>query len=136
MDKRNGGSIEGEGEKGTIMRERRVGLAVWIKHTRMAKNLRKFGTIHYISKRLNYVSMYVGAHELDDMVKTLQKMHFVLKVEPSHRHEIPTEYSNSKPDKAKEFDYQLEKNQLMALAESLVSDPGTKVESAPAPQKN
>ncbi len=101
------------------MRDRRIGLAVWIKHPRMAKNLRKYGTIHFVSKRLNYVSMYVDANEIEETIRSLEKMHFVLKVERSHRHEIPTEYSNSKPDKAKEFDYQLEKTQLMALTESL-----------------
>jgi len=104
------------------MRDRRVGLAVWIKHPRMAKNLRKFGTIHFVSKRLNYVSMYVDANEIDETIRHLEKMHFVLKVERSHRHEIPTEYNNAKPDKAKEFDYQLEKTQLMALTESLTAE--------------
>jgi uncharacterized protein YlbG (UPF0298 family) len=104
------------------MRERRIGLAVWIKHPRLAKNLRRFGTVHFVSKRLQYVSMYVDANELDDTIRTLEKMHFVLKVEKSYRHEIPTEYNNSKPDKAKEYDYQLEKTQLMALTESLTAE--------------
>ena len=113
------------------MREKRLGLAVWIKNPRVAKNLRKFGTIHYVSKRLNYVAMYVSADEIDDTIKTLERLHFVTKVERSHRHEIPTEYNNSKPDKAKEFDYQLEKTQLMALTEALI-DTGVKVESSSA----
>ncbi|QOT00795.1 YlbG family protein [Brevibacterium sp. JNUCC-42] len=104
------------------MRLKRLGVAIWIKNPRVAKNLRKFGTIHYVSKRLNYVSMYVDADEIEQVIPQLERLHFVLKVERSHRHEIPTEYNNSKPDKAKEFDYQLEKNQLMALAESLISD--------------
>ncbi len=113
------------------MREKRLGLAVWIKNSRVAKNLRKFGTIHYVSKRLNYVSMYVDANEIEDTIKTLEKLHFVTKVERSHRHEIPTEYNNSKPDKAKEFDYQLEKTQLIALTESLINE-NTKAESSSA----
>ncbi|WP_139489406.1 YlbG family protein [Brevibacillus dissolubilis] len=104
------------------MRERRIGLAVWIKHPRLAKNLRKYGTIHYVSKRLNYVSMYVGEQEIDQVTRELERLNFVLKVERSHRHEIPTEYNNAKPDKQKEFDYQLEKNQLKAIAESLLID--------------
>ena len=104
------------------MRARRIGLAVWVKHPRAAKNLRKFGTIHYISKRLNYVSMYVDESQLEEIIRSMEKLHFVTKVERSHRHEIPTEYSNSKPDKAKEFDYRLEKTQLMALTESLMNE--------------
>ncbi|WP_232699633.1 YlbG family protein [Brevibacillus daliensis] len=104
------------------MRQKRLGVAVWIKNPRVARNLRKFGTIHYVSKRLNYVSMYVDAEQIEQVVPQMERLHYVLKVERSHRHEIPTEYNNAKPDKAKEFDYQLEKNQLMALAESLISD--------------
>lgn len=111
------------------MRDKRLGLAVWIKNPRVAKNLRRFGSIHFVSKRLNYVAMYVEADEIDDTIKTLEKLHFVTKVERSHRHEIPTEYNNSKPDKAKEFDYQLEKTQLMALTESLIQE-SAKVESS------
>lgn len=104
------------------MRERRLGLAVWVKNVRAAKNLRKFGTIHYVSKRLNYVSMYVDANKIDETIRVLERLSFVTKVERSHRHEIPTVYNNARPDKAKEFDYRLEKSQLMALAESLTAD--------------
>ncbi|WNC17087.1 YlbG family protein [Brevibacillus brevis] len=104
------------------MRERRLGVAVWVKNTRAAKNLRKFGTIHYISKRLNYVSMYVDANQIDETIRIMEKLHFVTKIERSHRHEIPVEYNNARPDKAKEYDYKQEKSQLMALAETLTSD--------------
>ncbi|WP_312108845.1 YlbG family protein [Brevibacillus reuszeri] len=104
------------------MRERRLGVAVWVKNTRAAKNLRKFGTIHYISKRLNYVSMYVDANQLDETIRVMEKLHFVTKIERSHRHEIPVEYNNARPDKAKEYDYKQEKNQVMALAETLVTE--------------
>ncbi|WP_019122781.1 YlbG family protein [Brevibacillus massiliensis] len=104
------------------MRERRLGLAVWVKHPRAAKNLRKFGTIHYISKRLNYVAMYVDANSLDETIRTMERLHFVTRVERSHRHEIPTVYNNAKPDRAKEFDYELEKTQLMALTETLLTE--------------
>lgn len=106
------------------MRERRLGVAVWVKNTRAAKNLRKFGTIHYISKRLNYVSMYVDANQIDETIRMMEKLHFVTKIERSHRHEIPIEYNNARPDKAKEYDYKQEKSQLMALAETLQSEDG------------
>jgi len=104
------------------MRERRLGVAVWVKNTRAAKNLRKFGSIHYISKRMQYVSMYVDANHIDETIRILEKLNFVTKVERSHRHEIPTEYNNARPDKAKEYDYKQEKHQVMSLAESLTAD--------------
>jgi uncharacterized protein YlbG (UPF0298 family) len=117
------------------MRERRLGVAVWVKNTRAAKNLRRFGTIHYISKRLNYVSMYVDANQIDETIRTMEKLHFVTKVERSHRHEIPVEYNNSKPDKAKEYDYRQEKSQLLALAETIMSDGAKAEEARPEPSR-
>lgn len=112
------------------LREKRLGLAVWIKHSRMAKNLRKFGTIHYISKRLHYVSMYVDASQIDAIIQTMERLPFVIRVERSHRHEIPIEYNNARPDKAKEYDYRQEKNQLIALADSLAESSGSETEQA------
>ncbi|MET3289839.1 YlbG family protein [Brevibacillus fluminis] len=104
-------------------REKRLGLAVWIKNPRVAKHLRKFGSIHYVSKRLNYVSMYVGADVFENTVRQMEKLPFVTRIERSHRHEIPTTYNNAKPDKAKEFDYHLEKTQLIALTEMMLGEP-------------
>jgi uncharacterized protein YlbG (UPF0298 family) len=116
------------------MRERRLGVAVWVKNTRAAKSLRKFGTIHYISKRLNYVSMYVDADGIDETIRTMEKLHFVTKIERSHRHEIPVVYNNAKPDKAKEYDYKQEIHQVMALADMLAQDdPGQTVASKSTP---
>jgi len=112
------------------MREKRLGVAVWVKNVRAAKNLRKFGTIHYISKRLNYVSMYVDANEIDEAIRIMEKLHFVTKVERSHRHEIPVVYNNAKPDKAKEYDYKQEKHQVLVLAESLLNEDASKTERA------
>lgn len=104
------------------MRDKRLGVAIWLKHPRMAKNLRKYGSIHYISKRLNYVSMYVDAAEINEVIRVMERLPFVTRVERSHRHEIPVEYNNAKPDKAKEYDYKQEKNQLIALADSLMEN--------------
>ncbi|MFY0543304.1 YlbG family protein [Brevibacillus sp. H7] len=112
------------------MREKRLGVAVWVKNTRAAKNLRKFGTIHYISKRLNYVSMYVDANEIDEAIRIMEKLHFVTRVERSHRHEIPVVYNNAKPDKAKEYDYKQEKHQVLSLAEALLDEEAPKSEGA------
>ncbi|RXT13635.1 YlbG family protein [Ammoniphilus sp. CFH 90114] len=99
------------------MRERRVGLAVWVKSNKAARNLRRYGNIHYVSRRLNYVSMYVKADEVNQLLEKIQRLDFVVRVERSHRHEIPTEYKNSKPDKAKEYDYKLEEKRIGLVEE-------------------
>ncbi|MED0675656.1 YlbG family protein [Aneurinibacillus thermoaerophilus] len=98
------------------MRERRVGLAVYVKNIKVARNLRKFGNIHYISRRLNYVSMYIAADTLEETIERISRLDFVTKVEKSYRHEIPVHYDNAKPDKAKEFDYKMEESQILSIA--------------------
>lgn len=98
------------------MRERRVGLAVYVKSLKAARNLRKFGNIHYMSRRLNYVSMYIAADTFEQTVERIARLDFVTRVEHSHRHEIKTVYDNAKPDKAKEFDYKMEESQILSIA--------------------
>lgn len=97
------------------MRERRIGLAVYVKNLKPARNLRKFGNVHYVSRRLNYVTMYAPAENIELTIERIARLDFVTKVERSHRHEIPTVYNNSKPDKAKELDYKFEQNQVLSL---------------------
>jgi uncharacterized protein YlbG (UPF0298 family) len=97
------------------MRERRVGLAVYVKNVKAARNLRKFGNIHYISRKLNYVSMYTAIDTLEETIERISRLDFVTRVERSHRHEIPIHYDNAKPDKAKEFDYKMEESQILSI---------------------
>lgn len=56
--------------------------------------------------------MYVAADRINEMIERMQKLDFVTRIERSHRHEIPREYKNSKPDKAKEYDYKLEETKV------------------------
>lgn len=70
----------------------RTGLAVWVKDLRKARSLGRLGNIHYMSKRLNYVCMYIDARKEQQLVNRIQKMPFVTRVEKSLRKEIPTEY--------------------------------------------
>jgi uncharacterized protein YlbG (UPF0298 family) len=97
------------------MREKRLGLAVYVKNVKSARNLRKFGNVHYVSRRLNYVSMYVPEDTLEQTIERISRLDFVTRVERSHRHEIPIYYDNAKPDKAKEFDYKMEETQLLSV---------------------
>lgn len=97
------------------MRQRRLGLAVWIKNVKAARQLRRYGNVHYVSRRMQYASMYVNAEKIDEIIEKLRQLDFVTRVERSYRHEIPVEYKNSKPDKAKEYDYKLEEQRIEEL---------------------
>lgn len=70
----------------------RTGLAVWVKDLRKARSLGRFGNIHYMSKRLKYVCLYIDARKEKQIINRIQRLPFVLRIEKSLRKEIPTEY--------------------------------------------
>lgn len=79
----------------------RTGLIVWVNDIKPAKNLERFGNIHYISKKMSYVVLYTFTEKLEDTMRGLQRLPYVKKIERSHRHEIQTEYASSTPDQFK-----------------------------------
>lgn len=85
----------------------RQGIIVWLYSLKQAKMLRKFGNVHFVSKRLKYVVLYCDLEEVESIMEKIQNYSFVKKVEPSYKPFLKTEYENSKPDKAKEYDYRM-----------------------------
>lgn len=94
-----------EGEKGML--GQRQGIIVWLYSLKQAKMLRKFGNVHFVSKRLKYVVLYCDLEDVETIMKKIENYSFVKKVEPSFKPFLKTEYENSKPDKAKEYDYRM-----------------------------
>lgn len=87
------------------MMTERTGLIVWVNDVKSAKGLERYGTIHYISKKMHYVAMYVHAEREEEIVRHLQKLSYVKKVEKSFRNEIPTEYNSNIPDKTRFYTF-------------------------------
>ena len=85
----------------------RQGLIVYVNQLKHAKSLRKYGHVHFISKRLKYVVMYCNRDEIESVINKVQRLPFVKDVVESYRPFVKTEYENSKPDKAKEYDYKV-----------------------------
>jgi uncharacterized protein YlbG (UPF0298 family) len=85
----------------------RQGLIVWLYNLKHAKTLRRFGNVHYVSKKMKYVVLYCNQDEIEALQDKFLSMSFVKKVEPSLKPFLKTEYENSKPDKAKEYDYKI-----------------------------
>lgn len=88
------------------MIKERTGLIVWISDLKSVKHLERYGNIHYISRKMFYVVLYMDSDQVDHTMKQLQKQPFVKKIERSYRNEIKTEYNNNSnnnniPDKAK-----------------------------------
>ncbi|PTX58294.1 uncharacterized protein YlbG (UPF0298 family) [Melghirimyces profundicolus] len=70
----------------------RLGLAVWVKDLKAARSLGRLGNIHYMSKRLKYVFLYVDGKKADQMIRRIEQMHFVTRVDRSLRRELETEF--------------------------------------------
>jgi len=83
----------------------RLGIIVWLSDTKSARNLEKYGTLHYISKKMFYAVLYVHADRAEETIKSIQRLPYVKKVERSYRAEIPTEYNNTIPDKTRFYSY-------------------------------
>lgn len=86
---------------------KRQGLIVWLYNLKNTKMLRRFGNVHFVSKRMKYAVLYCNQSELNALSEKLESLPFVKKVEPSYKPFLKTEFENAKPDKAKEYDYRI-----------------------------
>lgn len=74
---------------------KRLGLAVWLKDLRKARSLERLGNIHFISKRLKYVYMYIDEHAAETLIPQIERQPFVRRVDPSKRNQITLDFSQS-----------------------------------------
>lgn len=81
----------------------RTGLIVWTRELRSTKAFEKVGNVHYVSRKMKYVVLYVNAAEAEEIIAQLQKLPFVKSVERSLRGEIPTEYTGTLADKTRTY---------------------------------
>ncbi|KXH79877.1 YlbG family protein [Sporosarcina sp. HYO08] len=83
----------------------RQGIIIYLHHLKQAKSFRKYGHVHYISRRMKYIVLYCNQEDVDITMQKIERLPSVKKVLPSYRPFVKTEYENAKPDKAKEYDY-------------------------------
>ncbi len=63
----------------------RAGWIVWLDSPGVARQLEKYGHVHYVSKRMHYAVLYVNEEEAVAVRTKLLRLPFVQKVEPSYR---------------------------------------------------
>lgn len=85
----------------------RIGLIVWIRSLKQVRSLRKFGNVHYVSKKMKYAVVYCNHNEVDQVEKKLDSLPYVKSVDRSHIPFLKTEFEDPKKDKAKEYDYKI-----------------------------
>ncbi|GIN91486.1 YlbG family protein [Siminovitchia terrae] len=86
---------------------KRQGLIVWLYNLKNTKMLRRYGNVHFVSKRMKYAVLYCNQNEFEALSEKLESLPFIKKVEPSYKSDLKTEFENAKPDKAKEYDYRI-----------------------------
>lgn len=89
-----------DGGKRLLLPER-TGYIIWVSDLKAARVLEKYGSVHYMSRKMHYVVMYMNAERAEETVKTIGKLPFVRKIERSYRNEIKTEYSKDNEDKTR-----------------------------------
>ncbi|WP_259425622.1 YlbG family protein [Bacillus velezensis] len=88
------------------MENKRQGIIVYLHSLKHSKMLRKFGNVHYVSKRLKYVVLYCDMDVIEKTMEKISSYSYVKKVEPSYKPFLKLEFE-SKLDKAKEYDYKV-----------------------------
>lgn len=81
----------------------RRGLIVWVSDIRAAKTLERYGSLHYISKKMRYAVLYVDADRSEEICQKLKNIKFVKRIEFSYRNELKTEYNSHIPDKTRTY---------------------------------
>lgn len=89
------------------MRANRQGIIVWFQHMKNIKQIKRYGHLIYTSKKLKYAVIYVDQSELEDIEYKLLKLSFISKVDRSYKPFLQTNFENTKPDKAKQYDYKM-----------------------------
>lgn len=67
---------------------KRKSIIVWVYSLKQVVNLKKFGTIHYQSRKMNYVVLYTDDVNIEEKMASIKRLHFVRHVEISHMDEV------------------------------------------------
>lgn len=72
----------------------RVSLIVYVYSLRQASNLKKYGDLKYVSKRMHYVILYVDKSQLSPIKKRISHLNFVKKIYDSSLSALSKELSD------------------------------------------
>lgn len=70
----------------------RTGLIVRVSNKRNVKRLMKFGLLHYVSKKMSYVILYVDSNKIESIIERIRKENYVSTVEKSQLKDLPIDY--------------------------------------------
>lgn len=76
-----------------LMITKRRGIVVWVYSLRQLKSLKRYGLVHYVSKKSKYVYLYVDEELVESTIEKVSKLHFVRHVEPSYRPDVEMNFA-------------------------------------------
>ena len=79
----------------------RTGFIIWVSDVKAARNLEKYGSLHYISRKMHYGVLYVNADRAEETMKNVKRLSYVKRIERSYRNEIKTEYNGEFEEKTR-----------------------------------
>lgn len=74
-----------------------TGLIIYLHSIKYVRNLRNFGRLSYVSKRMRYAVIYVDADDKETVIKKLQSLNYVKQVVPSKLNELVKEVQGKDP---------------------------------------
>lgn len=86
-------------------------LIIWLYSQKYMNQLKPHGLIHYVSKKMNYVIMYVDKEQVDKKMELLENLHFVRSVERSPKKELNMDFEEPLDDRRKFIEERKEENQ-------------------------
>jgi len=70
----------------------KTGAVVWLYSNRHVNKLKRFGDIHYVSRKMDYVVLYIEIEKKEENLKKISEFHFVKKVEESFLQEMSMDF--------------------------------------------
>lgn len=107
-------------EKNEFQLIKRRGLIVWVYSLKQLKNLKKFGLLHYVSRKMKYVVLYLSEETFEQTEERIKKLHFVRRVERSYRPDVEMNFAEKigSKQKVKEEGFEIEEiNTKIRLAD-------------------
>lgn len=73
--------------------EKRRCLIVWVYSLKQLKTLKRYGLVHYVSRKMKYVVVYMNEDEIELAEAKISGLHFVRKVERSYRPDVEMNFA-------------------------------------------
>lgn len=67
---------------------KRRSLIIYMRNLRQVRQLRRYGNVEYVSRRMRYVVLYMDDEQLLETQQKIEQLGFVLRTEIAHRPEL------------------------------------------------